>query len=61
MTELTFLTLGIAVGLPMAIALYPQTAKLSLAELEPELKAKAEELRNEIGGGDQFVLFNKGV
>lgn len=47
----------------MAIALYPQEAKLSLGEIEPELKAKAEEIREEIENGNenQYVVFNKGV
>lgn len=64
-TQLSFLTLAIAVGLPLAIALYPQDAILSLDEIEPELKAKAQEIRftdTSDGNVDEdYIVFNKGV
>lgn len=52
----TFVTLvGFGLGLPAAVAVFPQTGVLSVDEIEPELKQKAAAL------GLSKVYYNKGL
>lgn len=53
MTELGFLVGAIAIGLPSAIALYPQRSTLPVQALEPFLQTAVH--------GEPCVYFNKGV
>eukprot|EP01064_Diplonema_japonicum_P028598 TRINITY_DN441_c0_g2_i1.p1 TRINITY_DN441_c0_g2~~TRINITY_DN441_c0_g2_i1.p1 ORF type:complete len:348 (+),score=60.30 TRINITY_DN441_c0_g2_i1:54-1046(+) len=53
--DLSVLTASLSVGLPFAIALFPQRGTYSVDSLEPELKEKAKQL------GIEHVRFNKGL
>lgn len=44
-TQLTCLSMGCVIGLPMAIAVYPQESQLPLYQIEDELKIKQMQLQ----------------
>lgn len=68
-TEITFVTLSVAVGLPCALAIFPQTAVMSVTELEEPLREPAKRLLLEEMGTRKDILpaqamnvfFTKGV
>jgi len=49
--------LSFGLGLPVAIALFPQFAEIDKERLEPELRAKLDGM----GGGHGRVIYNKGL
>ena len=54
--NLSFIAMALQLGLPTTIALFPQTASLPVAQLEP----KFHDLRDEAGRKIDKVYFNKG-
>jgi len=56
-TEISVITLAVAFGLPMAIALFPQEAKLNIGDVEEELRHFKDSQEREI----MHIIFNKGL
>lgn len=48
-------TAAFGLGLPFALACFPQKSKMSVDDVEPEIRAKAREL------GLSEIMFNKGL
>lgn len=55
--NLTLIAGCLAVGLPVAIAMFPQVESMSVDQLEPEFQA----LRDKRGNPVQYLYFNKGI
>jgi len=54
LVEFSMVAVGLTIAIPLCCAYYPQYSEIALAELEEDLRSKADPRHN-------YLIYNKGV